>query len=179
VNKLGPWVDFKKTEGLYCKSSSVDQYMAGLTRARLDLGRWISIERPGLDRVGSGGARCRRRHCAAAELAGVGRNGRPGLDSARVLYGKREHIAANSTGCSARGIGERSRAHDGEGRRGRRSLLRRANPGEKEQEREREKDSATCLTLARSSGAAQTQRGGGEAAVRERRPSSSREVGAS
>jgi len=111
--------------------------MAGLTRARLDLGRWISIERPGLDRAGSGGARRRRRHCAAAELAGVGRNGRPGLDSARVWYGKRESGTANSTGCSARGIGERSRAHDGEGRRDRRSLLRRPNPGEKEQERER------------------------------------------
>ena len=111
--------------------------MAGLTRARLDLGRWISIERPGLDRAGSGGARRRRRHCTAAELSGVGRNGRPGLDSARVWYGKRESSAANSTGCSARGIGERSRAHDGEGRCGRRSLLRRANPGEKEQERER------------------------------------------
>ena len=103
-----------KLRGFFAKTPRVDRYHGILTRTRSNLGPWIEIQRrPWVERLG----RRRRVRPAAAHgsgLAGVAKNGGPGLGYGHGLAGERKRGAANALAASAWGVDAAEGTLDGE-----------------------------------------------------------------
>jgi len=167
LNADGLRVDFHKTEGLICKRSTVDRYMAGLTLARWDLGRWIGSGRPpwiGAERAALVAARGCRRRAKRRRIAGVSRK----RDSGRVWLGfwVEEHApdAVNTTAGLARGADMAGSGRSG-GAAARRSV---EHLRTEQSEREEGNGSKRIPTSTRNSGRARIREGSDETAVRRR-----------
>ena len=124
-----------KLRGFFAKTPRVDRYHGILTWIRSNLGPWIEIQRqPWVERLG----RRRRVRPAAAHcggLAGVAKNGGPGLGYERGLAGERKRGAANVLAASAWGVDAAEGALDS-------GVARRGDgerPGTRGSERERGK----------------------------------------
>ena len=167
MNADGLRVDFHKTEGLICKRSTVDRYMAGLTLARWDLGRWIGSGRPpwiGAERAALVAARGCRRRAKRRRIAGVSRK----RDSGRVWLGfwVEEHApdAVNTTAGLARGADMAWSGRSG-GAAARRSV---EHLRTEQSQREEGNGSKRIPTSTRNSGRARIREGSDETAVRRR-----------